>query len=472
MRIIHKLKKINEHNRQVVINMMGAFVVKGATLIISVLLLPVYLRFFENQMILGIWYTILSVLNWVVLFDLGLGQGLRNQLPSAFEVNDTKTIRESISTTYVLMSLVTIVITLIGMIGIPFLDWNNIFNVDPEVVSNNIMIVCVQIIFLGIMLQIILKIITSILYALQQSAVVNFLGLITNIIIITLLMITPSKDVESNLVMMSVINVIAANLPYLICTMVVFRTTLKDAVPSIKYFSNKYIKEIFNVGVSLLFLQVVFMVVSSTNEFLISSLTDPEYVVEYQVYNKVFKTAAMVLSLALTPIWSAVTKAQAQKNYSWIIRVYKLFLGGAILCFVGELCIVPILQWVINIWLGKNIIIVNVGYAIAFVFSSVIFLVHNINTAVGNGLSYFRLQMGGMTFAAVVFIPLSYVMVELTGSWIGVVIANIISVLPYEVLAPIFTMKLLKRKASENREDLLKSTVSLHSNDVYNIAEH
>lgn len=33
--------------------------------------------------------------------------------------------------------------------------------------------------------------------------------------------------------------------------------------------------------------------------------------VEYQAYYKIFKTGAMVISLALTPIWSAVTRAKA-----------------------------------------------------------------------------------------------------------------------------------------------------------------
>ena len=87
-----------------------------------------------------------------------------------------------------------------------------------------------------------------------------------------------------------------------------------------------------------------FMIVSSANEFLISNLTEPKHVVEYQAYYKIFKTAAMVISLALTPIWSAVTKAQIEKNYHWIKKVYALFLGVSGLCFLGELCLIPILQ--------------------------------------------------------------------------------------------------------------------------------
>ena len=86
--MFNQLKKIIASNEMLLKNIIGAFVVKGGSLIISVVLLPLYLRFFGDQTVLGIWYTILSILNWVVLFDLGLGQGLRNQLPVFIEKNN------------------------------------------------------------------------------------------------------------------------------------------------------------------------------------------------------------------------------------------------------------------------------------------------------------------------------------------------------------------------------------------------
>ena len=93
------LKRLGENDKNVIVNMLGAFVVKGGSLIISVLLLPAYINFFENQTVLGVWYTILSVLNWMSLFDLGLGNGLRNKLPGVIERNDRVSVRKYISTT-------------------------------------------------------------------------------------------------------------------------------------------------------------------------------------------------------------------------------------------------------------------------------------------------------------------------------------------------------------------------------------
>lgn len=44
---------------------------------------------------------------------------------------------------------------------------------------------------------------------------------------------------------------------------------------------------------------------------------------------------------------------------------------------------------------------------------------------------------------------LAYILVQITRSWIAVVLANVLAMLPYEVLAPIFTIKKLKNKIEE-----------------------
>lgn len=444
MNILNKIRNASAQNKLVLMNMIGAFGVRGVSLCLSLFTMPAYIRYFQNQTVLGIWYTIVSVLNWVMYFDLGLGNGLRNKLPKALAVKDKKLIKQYISTTYITMTVLVLALSIIGIIGIPLLDWNKILNVSKSLADNRTLYICVLIVFLGIMLQFVLKLVTSTLYALQRSAIVNFMTLCSSILTLVALYILPTSTLEINLWRMSVINVVAMTLPYLIVSFFVYGKMLDGAYPSLSFFNKSLVSEVLKIGVSLLWLQLVFMIISSTNEYLISFFTSPDYVVDYQAYYKVFKTGAMLFSLALTPIWSAVTKAQAQKNYQWIIKTYKLFLVATLGCVAIEFCIVPFLQPFMNIWLGVGTIEVRTAYAITFVFSGSIFVLHNVNTAIGNGISYFKIQMIWMTFAAVIDIPLSYLFVRITGSWIGIVIANILALLPYEVLAPIFTFKKLE----------------------------
>lgn len=437
------LKRMSGQNKTVIINIIGAFAVKGLSLCLAMFTMPAYIRYFQDHTVLGVWYTIASVLNWVLFFDLGLGNGLRNKLPKAIAMGDKVSIKQQISTTYFTMGgFVVILICFAGML-IPCLSWNKILNVSTDIVDNATLSMVVMIVFIGIMLQFVIKLVNYVLYALQKSALVNFLVFCSSVLTLIALYILPSTTLEANLYRMAFVNVVAASLPSLVASFYVYGKLLKGCAPSLKFFRKDMIHSVLKVGISLLWLQVAFMIISSTNEFLISFFTKPEYTVDYQAYYKVFKTGAMVFSLALTPIWSAVTKAQAQKNYKWIKKIYKIFLIASFVCFVAEFMIIPVLQPFMNLWLGKGVIEVNTMYGIAFVFSSSLFVLHNVNTSIGNGISYFKIQLIWMTFAALVCVPLTYVMVQNTGSWIGVVVANSISLLPYEILAPIYTFKQL-----------------------------
>ena len=440
-----KLKVIIKKNEGIMNNILGAFVVRGGAMIISLFTMPAYFTYFQNQEILGLWFTILSVLNWILMFDLGLGNGLRNKLPAAIAEGDEEKAQQYISSTYISMAILVILLCITGFFVFPYVPWNIFFNIDENIVSQETLVTSVKIVFIGIMMQFLLKLVTSILFAIQKSAIVNSLSLLSTLMILGLVSNAPLSNLEQNLITMSWINVIAVNTPLLIVTIIVFTTTLKNCRPSFKQYKNKYALEIIKIGGILLWLQVVFMVISSTNEFLIAHLTNSSSVVEYQVYNKIFNSISSLFSLTLVPIWSAVTKAQAEKNYLWIKKLSNILLLMPVIACIIMLAIVPFLQVLVNLWLGGSSIEVEVIYAIIFAIANSIFILHNVNTSLGNGMSYFRIQIIWMTFAAVVNIPFSYLLVQITGGWIGVVLANIISLLPFEILAPIYFNRYIEK---------------------------
>lgn len=444
--MIQSIKKKLNQNREISLNILAAFGVRGISMVISLFTMPAYIRFFNDKTILGVWYTLLSLLNWVLYFDLGLGNGLRNMLPLCIANNDYKSAKKYVSTTYFSTAIMVSIWSVFGFIIIPKLNWNSILNVDSYLLNNESLYSSIRIVFLGIMLQFVFKLITSILYALQKSALVNSMALITTIITLIIVSVIPTRETTSNLTTMAWINVLAVNMPYAVATIIVFATKLKKAVPQLSSFSKECLKEVLNIGLVLLWLQLVFMIISNTNEMLISHLTGSSSVVEYQAYNKIYNTVSSIFSLALVPIWSAVTKASAEKRYAWIQKLNKILLLFCGAVFVFELAITPFLQYALNIWLGKNYIMVNPTIALIFVcFNSIIFL-HNVNTSMCNGMSFFKVQIIWMTFAAIIDIPLALFFVcLLDGNWIGVILANIIALLPFEVIEIFAFNKYIKK---------------------------
>lgn len=443
---ISNIKEKNT-NKNIFKNIVGAFFVKGIALFLSLFSMPLFIKYFNDQTILGIWFAIVSIINWVAIFDLGLGNGLRNILPEILLENDKVKIKKAISTTYISMFVFVVFLGIVGVNIIRNLPWNYLLNISEGIISQEVLVTCLLIIFVGVLLRLIIGLIVSVLYALQLAAVVNFISVLSTFLVLLSIYIVPSTTISENLLKMSVINVLATTLPYAVITVILFKKNenVKKCWPSLTYFDNNLIKPIFKIGISLLFLQIIFMIISSTNEFLISFLASPDAVVEYQIYSKIFGTISSLFTLMLVPIWSGVTREKAKGNYLWIIKAYKLFLILPFATIIVSLCFLPFTQTFVNFWLKDNSIEISRIVCYVVIISNAIFVLHNVNTSFGNGISYFKLQMIWMVFAAIINIPLAFVLVKSTGSWCGVILSNIISLLPYNLLAPYFTLKNLKK---------------------------
>ena len=434
-----------KNNKNILVNILGAFLVKGGSMVLSLFLLPAYIRFFGNDNILGVWYTILSIINWVLVFDLGIGNGLRNKLPKALAENNMKEGRTLVSSTYISSAALVVIIGIAGSIAIHLLNWNAILNIEETELPLHVLRYAIQIAYIGILIQFVLKIITSILFAIQKSSLVNFLTFLSNVIIFIVINLLPAGDTSSSIIAISYFNILAVNLPLLVVSLVLFMGKFKDIRPSFKFWSKESAKSVLKIGVTLLWLQLIFMVISATNEFLITAFCGPAAVVDYQVYFKIFNSVASVCSLVLIPIWSAVTKAKVEKRYTWIKKTYMLLLGFSALVLLMLIAIVFVLQPVVNFWLKEDAITVTMTYGVIFAVSGFIFMVHNVNTSIGNGFSYFKVQVVLMTLAAVVDIPLAWLFSRLTGGMIGIVLANIIALIPFEIAQPIFFFRYLNK---------------------------
>ena len=192
MEIFQKFRQLSDKDRILFQNILGAFAVKGLSLVVSLFTLPAYMRFFKDQNVLGVWYTVLSVLTWVLNFDLGVGNGLRNKLALALAVNDQERARQVISSAYFMIGGLMLVLTAAGLTLIPLADWNGFFNVEADLISGETLAQVVRYAFIGIALQFFLRLISSILYALQKSAVNDAISLVTSVLLLTFALLAPA----------------------------------------------------------------------------------------------------------------------------------------------------------------------------------------------------------------------------------------------------------------------------------------
>ena len=135
-KIIDRLKHLSDNDKIIYKNIIGAFLVKGGALFVSLFTLPAYIKFFNNDEVLGLWYTILSLLNWILNFDLGIGNGLRNHLSDSLSLDNKEDVKRYLSSAYFSIGMIAVIASLLCPIIIKFINLNSLLNINEAIVSS------------------------------------------------------------------------------------------------------------------------------------------------------------------------------------------------------------------------------------------------------------------------------------------------------------------------------------------------
>ena len=446
------LKQLIKNNSNIISNIIGTILVRGGSFLIAIVSMPMYLNYFNNNAVLGIWFTILAVLSWMLSFDLGIGNGLRNNLVESISKNDTESTKKYISSAYILLGVITIGLIVISFFLFPFLNWNKILNITTIQIDQKSLLLVIRIIFIGILLQFFLRLINSILFALQKSAITNLLTLISVGLQVGYLFIGKTGNLMTDLINLAWVQVITVNIPLLITTIIIFSKNLRKSLPSIKFYNTKVAVNVLKLGGSFFILQIMYMIIYTTNEYFLTYFFGSSCVVDYQIYMKLFSIFGSLFAIALIPIWSAVTKAFVEKNIEWIIKLNKFLYFFGLVAALFQLALIPFLQPILNIWLHEKTITVNYFYAVVFALYSSVYIWISINSTIANGLSELKTQKITYSFAVIFKIVMIIVLSSFFKNWIMVLVISIISLIPYCIWQPIKIRKLLSARLSQNND--------------------
>lgn len=439
--------KKNKKTKIIIVNLLAAFFLKGLGLAVSLFTMPAYMNYFVDNQILGVWFTILSILTWILNFDFGIGNGLRNKLSEALTIKDERSAQEFISSAYFITGIVVVAITLLGFLVIPFINWHKVFNITIEVVPNSVIQYAVKAVFFAIMLQFFLRTITSIVYALQYSAINSFTSFIVSVVQVVVVLCLPISSPQNNLKTLSVAYILTANIPLIILTVWVFKKPLNGKYPKFEKVKINKAKSMLGLGTIFFLCQVLYMFIVNTNEFFISHYINPSFVVEYQIYNRLFSLGSILLTLTLTPVWSAVSMAIAENDFNWIMNLYKKIKLFSIPIIIFEFVLVFFLQVIVNFWLKEKSISVNFNYGFAFAIFGSIMMYHSILSTFVCGMGKMKLQAfsygGGVIFKFL----LIHFGIEVFNSWIIVIISNVIVLVPYCIIQEIYLLKMIDRRS-------------------------
>ena len=349
---------ISTSNRSVMLkkNILAMFLIKGISMIISFLYVPLLL----NSMTSGnyaIWLTLTSMVSWISIFDIGFGNGLRNKLAEALAKGDKLSGRIYVSTAYVSMGFMACILCVVFFLTYNFVNWSNILNaiyLEESLVNSLVLIV-----FCCFILQFVLGIINSILYALQLPAYSSFLAMLGQLLSFIIVVILVKLLNITSLFLLCLIISIVPLVVLLFFSIFLFRFKFTYLSPSLKYFNKAKIKDIMSLGVKFFIIQIATIILFQTNNLIITHVVGSDAVVEYNVVYKYMHILLMLFTLIATPLWSASTDAYVRNDFVWIKNINsKLLKVVTILTCVGFLMVL-VSPFFYKLWLNSPD--VNIG---------------------------------------------------------------------------------------------------------------
>lgn len=437
MKAIEIFEKKSLKDKIIIKNVTFSFVIKGIALLVSFFSTPAFIGYFGNDVVLGVWFTLLSVLTWVLSFDLGIGNGIRNNLVKAFSENDEREARSIISSGLISIVVAGALIFAVGTAVIFCADVNELFNVSAGVISQKTLKLSVFFVFLAICLRFVLTFVSSLFYALQLSAVNDLLTLAAGVFQFVFALVFRFGSAEEALLRAAEAYAVIANFPLLAAGIILFLTKLKCVKPEFGYITKEHCKKVLSVGGMFFLCQVFYMLIVNTNEFFITRFFSPELTTEYSFYYKITSVLSMAVTLAMTPVWSVVTKALAEKDFVWIKKLYgKIRIFGAI-TIVLQFAVIPFLQPLMNVWLGEGKVTVTYSRAVIFAFFGGAFAYSGMLSSIVCGMGKVKLQAIAFGTGAAIKIVFSVFAEKLGFGWESVVLCNATILAVYCVLQTI-----------------------------------
>lgn len=382
-------------------NVLGLGILQIINTLISFLLVPIVMEFVSPSQY-GIWLTISSMVTWLALLDVGLGNGMKNKLTESLAHGDLKLAKEYVSTTYFIIGGIALFCLILIFLVFPLINWSAVYNQDPAM--NDTLMYASLIVAAFFFIKLVVGLIGTILTSYLKPAINQLLNTLSNIFVLLIIVLLKNL-VNGNLLILATVLSATSVLIYFVASLYLFSGKYKEISPSLYYFNSERIKSILGLGVKFFIINISTIVLFQTNNFVIIHHFTNEDVVVYNLAYKLFSICSLLFNLISQPFWTAYTEAWAKNDITWIqSTVKKVFVLWLAIVMIGLLMLAAS-PLVYKLWVGDAVTIpFKMSAAILIYFISHTY--GGIFNIVINGIGKVRLQMICLALVATIYIPL------------------------------------------------------------------
>jgi O-antigen/teichoic acid export membrane protein len=387
-------------------NIAASFIVKGISILIMFALVPLLIKQLNTEKY-GIWLTFATIITWFSFFDIGLGNGLKNILANKLAEDDLPGAKKAISTAYISISVLSLFLISIFLLGNKFINWAKVLNAPDSMQSE--LNTLAYFVIISFCLQLIFRLISSIFDAIQMPAVSGAIAALGNLLSLILILLILFISNSHSLLLYGIALTTSPIAALLIGTVYFFRKKHPGLIPSYKSFDRSMVKSLFGLGGRFFLIQITSIVLYQTNSFVIAHVVGVSSVTTYDIAYKYAGIFQMVFTIILSPIWIASTEAYAHNNIDWIYKAISKLNKVLLLIIIASVIQLLVSKQLYRLWIGDK---VRIDYLLTFLMQTyfILSMRGGLYCMILNGIGKIKLQFIFNFAEALIHLPLSIIL--------------------------------------------------------------
>lgn len=419
----------------------SSFMARGLSVLISLISVPLTLNYLGAERY-GLWLTINSIVGLFAFADLGIGNGLLNVISDAFGKNDVSKARQYTASAFAILTLVALALAILFLMAYPLIPWAHLLNVQSTIAAEEVG-PSILIFALCFLIGIPIGIVTKVQAGYQEGYIVHLWSVIGKLMTLGTLLLAIAFQGGLPLLVLALVG--TPLISSIFNTIHFFKFRQPQLWPNVSEVNIAYGKQLLRTGFLFFILQSVGVVAYSSDTLVLTHILGPDAVAQFGVTSQLFGLTAILMNIALTPLWPAYAEAIAIGDVQWVKRVFRRTLTLSVAIAIPLSALLFYFAYdLLNLWIGTKIVptpLLMLSLAIWHSMTGI----NNSFAMLFNGAGVIRLQIIWGIAMAITNIVLSIYLVQKIGvsgvTWGSIIAQTTIVLIPSVIYLP----RLLKK---------------------------
>lgn len=341
----------DERKRRIALTALASMLAKFISVSTALITVPLTLNYLGAERY-GMWLILSSLSAMFTFADMGIGNGILNQVTIYNGRDDVDGIHDVVSSGFVILTLIPAGLLAIFAAAYAHVGWYHLFNVHSALARSESGPAMAAFV-LSFALAMPLSIVQKVQIGLQMGFMSSLWQCLSSILGLICVLIAIAFKAS---IFWLVLGFMGGPLIMALCNSVwFFGYHSRQIAPRLSRVGKLASSQICRIGGNFFLLQIVAAATYTTDAIILAQVVGASVVAQYSVPEKLFSIIAMVLLMLMSPLWPAYGEAVARGDHAWAkATLKKSLLFSLVFSAVGSTLLIVFAPFIFRIWVhGK-----------------------------------------------------------------------------------------------------------------------